>query len=140
MRSCGYVRVVHVSWQAKRLDENILRRARALYDSLCGVHVGAEVLSVKPLSPRAKPGKGTNKGAAPPKPEPPRKYCTHCKRDGHDVSECRKRAAAERDNRGGNWCGGYSEAAGKKTGKGDAQVQCYKCKQFGHVAKQCPNK
>ena len=85
-------------------------------------------------------GKGANKGVAPPKPEPPRKYCTHCKRDGHDVSECRKRAAAERDNRGGNWCGGYSEATGKKTGKGDVQVQCYKCKQFGHVAKQCPNK
>ena len=101
------------------MDENILRRARALYDSLCGASVGADVLSVKPLSPRVKPGKGSFKGAATSKPEPQKKFCTHCKREGHDVSECRKRTEAERENRDGNWRGGYSEASCKKTGKGD---------------------
>jgi len=61
-------------------------------------------------------------------------HCRYCRIQGHKEHECHKKKAAEKAE-------GCNKPAESKTERDVANTHfCFKCKQKGHIAKNCPKK
>ena len=138
------------------LNEHLLRTAKADAKALgatsAAAGVSAAVLGRAPLSPRVVTSS-----------QQKLTKCSYCSNFGHTAAECRKKAAAEAATAAAAAANGKKRVADTPPGVPPAdklakvslfyacsslrvcvvlsrQMKCHKCKEFGHLAKDCPGK
>ena len=145
LRGCGHevpdsrLRICLLRGLPDRLDSVkhiLLQMGSMSYTSLCDhlrSHVGLANFGEGSSRNSSKAYLGTSESNDVGQPkktqEKGKKKCGYCKKNGHSESDCRKKAADNKDDKSKN-----------KDGKQGKDITCYKCQKKGHMAKDCPDR